>query len=221
MAGIGVGAKNDEKRPKQISNQTEVIETNDTKLNTITVIENENLESVLCITEPVKQNGEQYSHNNNDLPVKENEICNEEKESANESSEIKASVAHQESTSSPLVKSEHRIDHTSCMFVKAQIGNKTLQFLIDTGSPVSVLKKNIHDNLQLNSLLTSADKVLYTANGNRLEIFGKSKIEFVVGNYKLEQEFIIGNFDSIDGILGTDFLEKNDCDIMIRKKKLN
>lgn len=68
-------------------------------------------------------------------------------------------------------------------------------------------------------MLTSADKVLYTANGNRLEIFGKSKIEFVVGN-KLEQEFIIGNLDSIDGILGTDFLEKNDCNIMIRKRKL-
>lgn len=45
-------------------------------------------------------------------------------------------------------------------------------------------------------------------------------MEFVVGNYKLEQEFIIGNLDSIDGILGTDFLEKNDCDIMIRKRKL-
>lgn len=39
------------------------------------------------------------------------------------------------------------------MFVKAQIGNKTLQFLIDTGSPVSILKKNIHDNLQLNLCL--------------------------------------------------------------------
>lgn len=88
----------------------------------------------------------------------------------------------QESISSPVAKSEHRIDHTSCMFVKAQIRNKTLQFLIDTGSPVSVLKKNIRDNLQLNSLLTSADKVLYTANGNRLEIFGKSKTEFVVGD---------------------------------------
>lgn len=83
------------------------------------------------------------------------------------------------------------------------------------------MKKNIHDNLQeLNSLLTSADKVLYTANGNRLEIFGKGKIEFVVGNYKLEQEFIIGNLDSINGILSTDCLEKNDCDIMIRKRKL-
>lgn len=83
------------------------------------------------------------------------------------------------------------------------------------------MKKNIHDNLQeLNSLLTSADKVLYTANGNRLEIFGKGKIEFVVGNYKLEQEFITGNLDSIDGILSTYFLEKNDCDIMIRKRKL-
>lgn len=82
------------------------------------------------------------------------------------------------------------------------------------------MKKNIHDNLQeLNSLLTSADKVLYTANGNRLEIFGKGKIEFVVGNYKLEQEFIIGNLDSTDGILSTYFLEKNDCDIMIQKKK--
>lgn len=69
-------------------------------------------------------------------------------------------------------------------------------------------------------MLTSSDKVLYTADGNRLEIFGKSKIEFVVGNYNLEQEFIIGNLDSIDGILGTDFLEKNDCDIMIRKRKL-
>lgn len=59
--------------------------------------------------------------------MKENayEICNEEKESANESSEIKANVAYQESISSPVVKSEHRIDHTSCMFVKAQIGNKT------------------------------------------------------------------------------------------------
>lgn len=47
MAGIGVGisAKNDEKRPKQISTQTEIIETTDTELNTITVIENENLES--------------------------------------------------------------------------------------------------------------------------------------------------------------------------------
>lgn len=129
MAGIGVGisAKNDEKRPKQISTQTENFETNDTELNNITVIENENLESVLCITEPVKQNGEQYSNNNNALPVKENanEICNEEKESANESSEIQANVAYQESISSPVVKSEHRIDHTSCMFVKAQIGNKT------------------------------------------------------------------------------------------------
>lgn len=83
------------------------------------------------------------------------------------------------------------------------------------------MKKNIHDNLQeLNSLLTSADKVLYTANGNRLEIFGKGKIEFVVGNYKLEQEFIIGNLDSINGILSTDCLEKNDCDIMIQKRKL-
>lgn len=69
-------------------------------------------------------------------------------------------------------------------------------------------------------MLTSADKVLYTANGNRLEIFGKGKIEFVVGNYKLEQEFIIGNLDSINGILSTDCLEKNDCDIMIRKRKL-
>lgn len=69
-------------------------------------------------------------------------------------------------------------------------------------------------------MLASADKVLYAANGNRLEIFGKGKIEFVVGNFKLEQEFIIGNLDSIDGILGTDFLEKNDCDIMIRKRKL-
>lgn len=107
--------------------QTEIIETNDTELNTITVIENENLESVMCIREPVKQ----YSNNNNALPVKENayEICNEEKESANDSSEIKANVAHQESISSPVVKSEHRIDHTSCMFVKAQIGNKTYSFL--------------------------------------------------------------------------------------------
>lgn len=50
--------------------QTEIIETNDTELNTITVIENENenLESVMCIREPVKQ----YSNNNNALPVKEN-----------------------------------------------------------------------------------------------------------------------------------------------------
>lgn len=63
--------------------------------------------------------------------MKENayEICNEVKESANESSEIKANVAHQESISSPVVKSEHRIDHTSCMFVKAQTGNKTYSFL--------------------------------------------------------------------------------------------
>lgn len=142
----------------------------------------------MCITEPVKQNGEQYSNNNNALPVKENayKISKEEKQSANELSEIKANVTYQESISSPVAKSEHRIDHASCMFVKAQIGNKTLQFLIDTGSPVSVLKKNIHDNLQLNSLLTSSDKVLYTADGNRLEIFGKSKIEFVVGNYNLD-----------------------------------
>lgn len=44
--------------------------------------------------------------------MKENayEICNEVKESANESSEIKANVAYQESISSPVVKSEHRID---------------------------------------------------------------------------------------------------------------
>lgn len=48
--------------------QTEIIETNDTELNTITVIANENLESVMCIREPVKQ----YSNNNNALPVKEN-----------------------------------------------------------------------------------------------------------------------------------------------------
>lgn len=43
----------DQKRPKQISIQTKIIEPYDTELNTITVIENKNFEPVLCIIEPV------------------------------------------------------------------------------------------------------------------------------------------------------------------------
>lgn len=173
--------------------------------------------------EPVKQNGEQYSNNNNALPVKENayEICNEVKESANESSEIKANVAYQESISSPVVKSEHRIDWSYILYV-CKSTNRKQNFTVSYRYWVSCiyLEKEYSWQSSVKPLLASADKVLYAANGNRLEIFGKGKIEFVVGNYKLEQEFIIGNLDSIDGILGTDFLEKNDCDIMIRNRKL-
>ena len=116
--------------------------------------------------------------------------------------------------------SVHVINHASCLFAKAIQGETNLQLLIDTGSPVSVLNKTQFDTLGLQSNLENVDSALYTANGNPLDVYGKQSLEIVVGNHKFEQVFIIGNVDGIDGILGTDFLEKYDMDILIRKRKL-
>jgi hypothetical protein len=107
------------------------------------------------------------------------------------------------------------------LFTKAVLGKTNLQLLIDTGSPVSVLKKTQFDTLGLESNLENVDSALYTANGNTIDVYGKQSLEIILGNQKLEQVFIIGKVHGIDGILGIYFLEKYDMDISMRKRKLN
>ena len=57
------------------------------------------------------------------------------------------------------------------------------------------------------------------AGGNKLNTMGKGYFSVSLGNIQTDLEFVVADI-SVEGILGMDFLQKNDCVIDIVKRKL-
>lgn len=115
------------------------------------------------------------------------------------------------------------------MFVKGNVGKKTLRFCVDTGAEVGVLSNRVGnkvlDHFQLRSQTTlkgSADKSMKVLNGNLM------LLEFEGADFK-GMPFVLTNLQSLEaaygtvlnGLLGYDFLYRGVTVINFRKKTIN
>ena len=109
----------------------------------------------------------------------------------------------------------------NCLYTNVQFKEINCRFLIDTGSPVSIISYVDFLNLDLEETsLQSMDTNLISVDGNNLDVKGQITLEFNIGSCKFEQDFVVSDLAHLSGILGMDFLEKYNGEIQIYKQTL-
>ena len=106
-------------------------------------------------------------------------------------------------------------------FVPAIVADMPLTFLVDTGSNVTILCKDLLDVLPQEHFpaLRPVNMQLVTATDECSPFYGKAKIEFTLGNQNLSHEILFADIKN-DGIIGIDFLTANRCDVLLSKDHL-
>lgn len=96
-----------------------------------------------------------------------------------------------------------------------------LTFLVDTGSNVTILRRDILDHWprEHRPNLIPVNTQLVTATGDYSPFYGKAKVEITIGSQTLQHEILFADIKN-DGILGVDFLSTNHCDVLLSKDYL-
>ena len=92
------------------------------------------------------------------------------------------------------------------MRAKGAVGNLPMEFLLDSGAAVSVVRHgalNVHYQNQLNN---SSTLTAVTANGASLNILGQVDLPITIGKFKCVHTFIVADNVTVDCILGADCL---------------
>ena len=111
---------------------------------------------------------------------------------------------------------------TSCLYVQANAFNQHSIFLLDTGSPCSVLSNQIYNKVPKDKNIQRKDDCtkLRAADGSLIETSGKVIVPLHIDGISFNQEFIIAKIHGIDGIIGMDFLCQYDGIIKIKRQIL-
>lgn len=90
---------------------------------------------------------------------------------------------------------------------------------MDTGSPVCIISEGLFAKLvnTSDSLLSETSTTVHTADGSALKVKGTLKAKLKIGKLCVEQELIVANIEELSGILGMNFLDKNDVEIHVGK----
>ncbi|CAC5382207.1 unnamed protein product [Mytilus coruscus] len=109
----------------------------------------------------------------------------------------------------------------SCLYVKAEINSTPCKLLVDTGSPVCVISSKLFNTMEIDKTeLQKTDTALYTADGTKLVVKGQVNVQVKLGTEIFKQNVIVVNIEELAGILGMDYLEKQDVEIKIGKRVL-
>ncbi|XP_062598979.1 uncharacterized protein LOC134260435 [Saccostrea cucullata] len=94
--------------------------------------------------------------------------------------------------------------------------------LIDTGSAVSLISKEVLDNFDLcDQFLQRVSTELKTADGEPLQVYGQTEITFILGGREFSIPVIVAELGDLSGILGLDFLSENEVIFDLKKGVLN
>ena len=120
-------------------------------------------------------------------------------------------------------------DHTSCsrgrggpwnnhtgMYVTARVDGIAINFLVDTGSSVTMLSTRMYNmiNEKSTARLEPVEFPLAGVDGVDLEAIGTITKAITLGNIGRRQQIVVANI-SADGILGIDFLRQNRCQVCL------
>ena len=92
--------------------------------------------------------------------------------------------------------------------------------LVDTGSAVTLVKKDIWDRASSDSKLSAPDSPVVAANGEELDIMGKMVVLLEVGGLQMEFPVLVARTLTQDCILGADFLFHNRCVVDMHRQVL-
>lgn len=109
---------------------------------------------------------------------------------------------------------------TSCLYLQAKLSSRQSKFLLDTGSPYSILSKQVYEQLEETVICKTDSTRLRAADGSLIETNGKITIPFESNGHCFGQDFIVAKIAGIDGIIGMDFLNEFDGRINIKKQIL-
>ena len=106
-------------------------------------------------------------------------------------------------------------------FIPALVANTPLTFLVDTGSNVTILRRDLLDSWpqQQQPSIIPVNTQLITATGECSPFHGKAVIDITIGSQTLKQEILFADIKN-DGILGMDFLGNHSCDVLLSKDHL-
>ena len=110
------------------------------------------------------------------------------------------------------------------LLVEVKVNERSMVLLIDTGSEVSVLRRESYENLSEVDL-DSAHVKLRAVNGSSFPVVGKIKVSLdVMGNgCSSKENFLIADISKsfdVDGILGLDVLKKHSVQVDLEEDKI-
>ena len=97
---------------------------------------------------------------------------------------------------------------SSCLYLNARKMNIECMLLLEKGSPYSIISTRLY--IKLNSELTQKTNhiKLKFDDGNNIETNDKLEIFFETSRHTFDQNSIVTSIQSIDGIIGIDFLSE-------------
>lgn len=95
-------------------------------------------------------------------------------------------------------------------YVTCNIGEMSVNFLIDCGATSSLISDNVISKLgsKGSSRLQPTDSVLKTVNGDFMSVAGRVDLALEIGRSKFDIPFVVCGIEA-DGILGQDFLKQH------------
>ena len=111
----------------------------------------------------------------------------------------------------------------SYFFIQGQLFNHPTSFLVDTGSPVSLLSSNVWNLSKPPGTVLSpwGGNKLVGVNGTSIHSQGSYKVTIKIMDREFVSTMVIIDDLAVDAILGLDFLEANHCNLDIGDKLLH
>ena len=111
----------------------------------------------------------------------------------------------------------------SSFFIQGQLFKYPISFLVDTGSPVSLLHSTIWNQTKSSDTVLNpwGGNKLVGVNGTSLHIHGSANVTISVLNKTFACAMVIVDDITVDAILGLDFLEANQCSLDVGERLLH
>ena len=102
----------------------------------------------------------------------------------------------------------------ACWFTLAEIEQEPMPLLLDTGANTNVLSVNVYKNLIKEKVgLEDSEQQLFGANGESIGVKGAVTCKTEIGGEEFAVKYIVAELPGVPGILGMEFLSKNQCSL--------
>ena len=109
----------------------------------------------------------------------------------------------------------------NCLYANVSVGDKRIQMLVDTGSPISILSEEIANKLGfMESQMRESDIKISGVDSSPIEVFGSVDCEIGLDSQKFAMEMTVADIKGFSGILGMDFMEMYDVRLNIRRRTM-
>ena len=100
-------------------------------------------------------------------------------------------------------------------FMAARLGCTDIDMLVDTGAQVSLLGKDMYDQISgvYRAPLVPVERKIAAANGGLIKVHGKLEAELCVGRFLYPCEFLVAEMGPLKGLLGMDFLKRHNAEL--------